>query len=116
MDPFEPFFQEEPKQAEEEGKGEGSGPKPDFNRNREELETYALDSLRMLGTLQRAGDTWAIVRSPDAIIHRISVGNYIGRNHGKIIGITEEQIDLKEIIPDGQGGWTERDASLALLE
>ena len=77
---------------------------------------FAITSVSMMGTLEREGSTWAIVRSPDSIIHRIGVGNYIGKNHGKIIGISEDRIELKEIVPDGQGGWSERDASLALLE
>ncbi len=112
IDPFAPFYDDEPQQQQT----VASGPSPDLNRNREELEQYALDSLRMMGTLERDGATWAIVRSPDSLIHRISVGNYIGKNHGKIISISEDRIALKEIIPDGQGGWTERDAGLALLE
>lgn len=114
VDPFAPFYEEE-EQTQTAARPQ-AGPRPDLDRNREELEQYALDSLRMMGTLERDGSTWAIVRSPDAIIHRISVGNYIGKNHGKIIGISEDRIELKEIIPDGQGGWTERDAALALLE
>ena len=93
-----------------------AGPQPDLDRNREELEQYALDSLRMVGTLDRDGTVWAIVRSPDSIIHRISVGNYMGKNHGKIIGISEDRIELMEIIPDGLGGFEERDAALALAE
>jgi type IV pilus assembly protein PilP len=112
VDPFAPFFEEEPPPP----PGIGAGLRPDLDRNREELEQYALDSLRMMGTLEREGTTWAIVRSPDSIIHRIAVGNYIGKNHGKIIGIFEDRIELKEIIPDGQGGFSERDAALALLE
>ena len=113
IDPFAPFYDDEPEQQQQTA---SSGPQPDLDRNREELEQYALDSLRMMGTLERDGATWAIVRSPDSLIHRISVGNYIGKNHGKIINISEDRIALKEIIPDGQGGWTEREAALALLE
>ena len=71
----------------------------------------------MMGTLERDGARpGPSCADPDTIIHRISVGNYIGKNHGKIIGISEDRIELKEIVPDGQGGWTERDAALALLE
>ena len=115
LDPFEPFFQEPPTLPEEQQVA-GSGIQPDFDRNREELESHALDSLRMMGTLEKAQEMWGIVRSPDSIIHRVQVGNFMGKNYGKIIDISEEKIELMEIIPDGQGGWMERDAGLALAE
>ena len=114
-DPFEPFYRETTGTVKQKQAG-GNGIQPNLDRNREELESYALDSLRMMGTLQREEEVWGIVRSPDAVIHRIQVGNYIGHNHGKIIHISEDGIELVEIIPDGQGGWVEREASLALLE
>ncbi|MCP5149959.1 MAG: pilus assembly protein PilP [Ectothiorhodospiraceae bacterium] len=114
-DPFKPFYVEERASAATQARVD-NGIKPDTNRLPEELESYALDSLRMLGTLEKGPENWAIVRSPDAIIHRVQVGNFMGRNHGKIIGITETGIELVEIVPDGQGGWIEREASLALIE
>ena len=70
----------------------------------------------MMGTLELNEELWGIVRSPDGTIHRVQVGNYVGRNHGKIVGISEESIDLNEIIQDGRGGWQERDAALALTQ
>jgi type IV pilus assembly protein PilP len=69
----------------------------------------------MMGTLELDNELWGIVRSPDGTIHRVQVGNYLGRNHGKVVGISEESIDLNEIIQDGQGGWQERTAALALI-
>jgi len=115
IDPFQPFFVAPPEVTDSKA-DQGNGLKPDVNRNREELEAHPLDALRMMGTLERDGETWGIVRAPDAVIHRIKVGNYLGQNHGKIIEISEEQIGLSEIVPDGQGGWVERDASLALFQ
>ena len=116
VDPFEPFYKEAPTSPATTVAATGSGLKPNFNRNREELENFSLDSLRMMGTLELNSELWGIVRSPDGTIHRVQVGNNLGRNHGKIIGISEESIDLNEIIQDGQGGWQERDAALALAE
>lgn len=119
VDPFEPFFLEPPR-PDDGGAGQDntqtSGPKPDFDRNREELENYPLDGLRMMGTLEKEEQFWGIVRDPDAIIHRVQVGNYLGQNHGKIVAITEDKIQLLEIIPDGRGGWEERNAEIALAE
>ena len=123
VDPFEPFYLEPPDPcADPTAPGcqgavaQGSGPTPDFDRNREELESYPLDGLRMMGTLEKDEQFWAILRDPDAIIHRVQVGNYIGQNHGKITNITEDRVEVLEIVPDGRGGWEERQAELALAE
>lgn len=116
IDPFEPFYKEQAVGGNDDDRGRGGGgTQPNFDRNPEELESYALDSLRMMGTLELDNELWGIVRSPDGTIHRVQVGNYIGRNHGKIVGISEESIDLNEIIQDGQGQWQERSAALALV-
>ncbi len=114
VDPFEPFFQEAPDPTTV--AGDGGGPAPDPNRNKEELEGYALDSLRMMGTLEQDETIWGIVRTPDGAIHRVQSGNYLGRNHGKITHISEEKIELTEIVADSQGRWQERPAGLALAE
>lgn len=96
-----------------------NGIRPDPNRRREALESYPLDSLRMVGTMDQDDRTWAIVQvinAPDGGIHRVSQGNYMGQNHGRIVSISEDQIDLIEIVPDGLGGWREREISVALSE
>lgn len=117
-DPFEPFYKPEEVAADAAGAADlaGSGIRPDTTRNREELEQYALDSLRMMGTLELGDGLWGIIRSPDGTIHRVQIGNYLGRNHGKIVSIAEDRIELNEIIPNGQNGWQERNAALALFE
>lgn len=85
-------------------------------RNREELEQYELDSLRMVGTLQSADDHWGIVLDPGGIVHRVKVGNYMGRNVGKVVNIFEDKIELREIVQNNQGRWEERQAAIALAE
>lgn len=114
VDPFAPFF---------EGDAVGvaqtrpdSGLQPDPNRNKEELEFFPLDSLRMVGTLEQDNTIWGIVRDPEGVVHRVQVGNYMGQNYGKIMHIQEDRIELLEIVPDGQGGWMENDASVALAQ
>ncbi len=84
--------------------------------NPEELENFELDSLRMVGTLQDLGSLWGVVLDGDGTVHRVTVGSYMGRNYGKITKIAEERIELREIVGDGQGGWDERPAALALLD
>lgn len=86
------------------------------SRNREELEKFELDSLRMVGTMDNEDNNWAIVLDPDGVVYRVKVGNYIGANIGKIINIYEDRIDLREIVQDSDGRWEEREAALALIE
>ena len=86
------------------------------NRNREELERFELDSIKMVGTLQNEDNHWGIVLDPGGIVHRVKTGNYIGLNIGKITSIEEEQIEVREIIKDNSGRYGERKALLPLTE
>lgn len=89
---------------------------PDENRSREYLEEFAIGSLVMVGTLSRDNATWALVRDETGNVSRVAVGNYMGRNHGRIVNISSLQIDLMEIVPTGDGGWIERPQSILLQE
>jgi type IV pilus assembly protein PilP len=111
-DPFVPSEGEEQQQA---GVAE-SGIRPIENRRKEELESYALDSIRMVGILEQQGMTWGLVKTKEGTIHRVTTGNYMGQNHGRIVLITEDKIELTEIVQDGRGGYSERQASLVLAE
>jgi type IV pilus assembly protein PilP len=113
-DPFTPPSYSTPKS--QIAQASNGGISPDFNRPREPLESEPLDGLRMVGTLGRNGNSWALVRMSDTTIHRVKPGNYLGQNHGKIVNITESEVEVTEIVPDGLGGWIERQASLALSE
>ena len=92
------------------------GVRPDTDRNREYLEDFPLDTLRMVGTVTMGGETYALILSTDGAVYRVTVGNYLGQNHGRITAISETTVTLIEIIPDGMGGWTERAAAVALSE
>jgi len=94
----------------------GNGIKPDFERPAEPLEEFPLDALRMVGTLEQRDDTWALIKDTDGTIHRTQPGHYAGQNHGKIFRVTEYEIGLTEIIPDGIGGWVERRASISISD
>lgn len=113
-DPFTPpVFTHAPASV---AQASGSGIKPDFDRPTEPLEEFPLDSLRMVGTLEQHDESWALILDTDDTIHRVQSGNYIGQNHGKIIRVTEFEVELTEIVPDGLGGWMERPASIAISE
>ncbi|HTV79281.1 MAG TPA: pilus assembly protein PilP [Steroidobacteraceae bacterium] len=90
--------------------------RPDAHRNREFLEQYSLDTMKMVGSIQQNGTMYGLVQTRDGLVHRVTVGNYIGQNDGKITAITPSKIDLREIVPDGLGGYIERPAALALNE
>lgn len=113
----DPFIEAELEQTNDAPSVESaSGLRPDTNRRREPLENFPLDSLQMVGILEQNEITWGLVQAPDGTIHRVLAGNYAGQNYGEITRITEERISVYEIIPDGVGGWVEREASLALGE
>jgi type IV pilus assembly protein PilP len=85
-------------------------------RNAEELELFELDALRMVGTLTDNNQLWGIILDKDGTVHRVRVGNYMGKNFGKILNIAEDKIELREIITTSNGGLEERPATLALSE
>jgi type IV pilus assembly protein PilP len=49
-------------------------------------------------------------------VHRLKVGDYLGRNDGRIVAISATQVDVVEIVPDGQGAWLERPRTITLKE
>lgn len=89
---------------------------PDPNRRKEPLERFALDNLKMRGTLGDGGKIWALVESSDKALHRISVDNYMGLFHGKITQVEATHIDLLELIPDGSGCWVERTTRMQMFD
>lgn len=113
-DPFKPL--EQPEQAEGVDVSTGSGIKPDTTRRKEELEAFPLDGLRMVGTIDMKSSLWGLVKASDGTIYRVRVGNYMGKNYGKIIRIVSDKIELMEIVPDKPGTWREQPASIALTE
>lgn len=90
------------------------GLRPDSDRPREYLEQFPLDTLSMVGTLTLGGVQYGLVRTQDGLIHRVVNGNHLGQNDGRIETIKEAGIEIVEIVPDGLGGYVERQAGLAL--
>ena len=89
--------------------------KPDENRPKEFLEQYTFDSLTMVGTLEKGGERWTLIKDPDGGVHRVKPGNYLGRHHGKIIDMTDTYVSVLEIVSDGTpDGWVERPRTIRL--
>ena len=89
---------------------------PDPLRRKEELEQFPLDSLSMVGTIEREATQWGLVTAPNGTLYRVRVGNYAGQNDGKITRIASSHIELTELVADGLGVFKKRQASIALAE
>ena len=89
---------------------------PDLNRRREPLEAYPIEALSMVGTLQKGKALYALVKTPERDIYQVRQGNHMGQNFGVIVGISDTDIKLKELMQDGSGDWSERSSTLNLLQ
>ena len=98
---------------EPERKKDGGGIKPDFDRPREVLESYPLESLRFVGLIRNNRMFYAVI-SVDKTVHRVKIGNYMGENFGIITdiqaspGLDEGKLVLRELVQEASGDWVER--------
>lgn len=89
--------------------------RPNTDRPQEYLERFTLDSLLMVGSLERGTQDWTLIKDPDGGIHRVQVGNFMGRDHGRIVEMADTYIAVVEIVPDGtENGWVERPRTIEL--
>jgi type IV pilus assembly protein PilP len=111
-----PFMPDTPQQRVSNNPDAVQGPDP--NRPREFLEQFPLDTLTMVGTLASPArnSNFGLVQTADGLIHRVAVGNHMGQNYGRIMSITDSEIQLVEIISDGLGGFLERPAAVGLAD
>jgi len=84
------------------------------DRPKEPLEAFPLDSLHLVGTIDRGNKTWAVILAPDNKIFHIQVGNYIGENNGRITKITPSRVYVEEMIANSLGGWDKRQLVLKI--
>lgn len=106
-----PFVPERPGSA-----AKTAGPKPIDDRSKEYLEQFSLDTLAMVGTLDRGGDVYGLVQTKDGMVHRVVAGNYVGQNDGRIVAVDDASIRLEELVPDGIGGFYKRSAEIGLKQ
>lgn len=93
-----------------------SGIEIDTTRVPEFLEGFPLDSLTMVGTVEKDSTLWALVKIPDGAVQRVKMGNFMGQNYGKIISISEVTMEMKETVPNGLGGYKEREITMGLSQ
>lgn len=86
----------------------------EHNRSKEVLETYLLDSLSMIGTLERDGVFSVLLKDNAGSIHRAMVGNYLGKNSGQIKNITESEIRVVEWRLDEKQGVRQQEMTIPL--
>jgi len=109
-DPFKP-------RKPEKRSGAGTGiNQPDFDRPKEALEEFPLESLKMVGYLYMNKVGYAVIRATDSKLYRVKSGNHIGLNFGLIEEVTDTEVKIKEMVQDSSGDWTERMSSLQLIE
>jgi type IV pilus assembly protein PilP len=109
-----PFMPETPQRRMSDDPNAVKGPDP--NRPREFLEQFPLDTLTMVGTLADRRASFGLIQTTDGLVHRVTVGNHMGQNYGRIVAISDSEIQLVEIISDGLGGLLERPAAIGLSD
>lgn len=92
-----------------------SCPQPNFNRPKQPLEAFALESMQMRGTLLINGHLWALVQVAGSEVHKVSPGTHLGLNYGEVLKIDSNKIDLLELAPDSNGCWKERVTQIQLV-
>ncbi len=90
--------------------------RPDEKRVKEQLEAINLEALSMVGTLERNGQRWGLIDDGSGSVHQVLVGNYLGRNHGRIVEVAPDAIAVIEIVANGPESWVERPRSLRMKE
>ncbi|MFN3883422.1 MAG: pilus assembly protein PilP [Rhodocyclaceae bacterium] len=114
VDPFNPS------RVEPERKGGGGANKPDFDRPREQLESYPLESIQFIGVVEKPkSKTKRAIVQADGVVYQVGIGNHLGQNFGRIVAINPTEIVLKEIVQDPSGqtsDWVEREMTLQLRE
>jgi type IV pilus assembly protein PilP len=93
-----------------------AGARPEADRPKEYLEQFPLDTLKMVGTLRYDQRLFGLVQTQDGLIHRVLPGNFVGQNEGRVVAVTEADVQVEELVPDGIGGFFKRSAAIALTD
>ncbi|MFC4700945.1 pilus assembly protein PilP [Glaciecola siphonariae] len=87
---------------------------PDRNRTKEKLERFGLDALQMAGVLAINGKRFALIKANDQSLHRVAIGNYVGLFHGRVTQISDNEVKIQEMLPDGAGCWQPKTATISM--
>lgn len=97
------------------GKASKSCPQVNLKRKKQALEMNSLANLIMRGTLKSDGELVALIQSPDGEVHQVKLGDYLGLNHGKVVRIIKNKVELLALSEDKKGCWSERETQITLL-
>jgi len=89
---------------------------PDQGRAKQALERFNLSELTLVGTLSKDADgsLKGLVKTQSGNVHMVESGQFMGKNHGRIINISDSKLELIEVVPNGSGGWISRPQTLGL--
>lgn len=115
LDPFKPG-KIEPDAKYKQGGGKAGAFQPDFDAREIRnslLEKYPIESLKMIGYLNVNNRPMAVIQVEDKV-KQIKVGDYIGLDFGMVTQVRDTEVELRELIQDSAGDWSERKSSLYL--
>ena len=115
LDPFKPG-KIEPESKSKQGAGKGGAFQPDFDARELRnslLEKYPVESLKMIGFLNVNNTPMAVIQVEDKV-KQVKLGDYIGLDFGMVTKVSDKEIELRELIQDSAGDWSERKSSLYL--
>jgi type IV pilus assembly protein PilP len=115
VDPFSPAKLAVAIDRAAKAKANNGGLAPDTKRAREVLESFPLESIKMVGRIADSKVTTALLQV-DTLVYQAKVGSYAGQNFGKIVKISDGEVFIKELVQDATGDWVERETSLRIRE
>jgi type IV pilus assembly protein PilP len=86
---------------------------PDLQRQRELLETFPLDTMQMVGMMEKGGTRFALLQV-ERSLYQVKAGQRIGQNFGVVTRVSEDAVDIREVVQDAAGEWTQRVTKLEL--
>ncbi|WP_181898380.1 pilus assembly protein PilP [Alteromonas aestuariivivens] len=87
---------------------------PDLNRRKEPLENYGLDALNLTGNFKSQGRQFALFKTNDGNLHKVSIGNRVGLFYGKVKSISGQSVTIEQLLPDGAGCWQRKETTLTM--
>jgi type IV pilus assembly protein PilP len=87
----------------------------ELNRRKEPLEAYPLDSMSMVGFVNKQGRPFALLKV-DGLLYQVKPGDYLGQNFGRVLRVGEVDMVLREVVQDAAGEWIERNSTLQLVQ
>ena len=89
--------------------------KPDTERKRELMEGFPLDTMSMVGIIEKGGVSYALLQI-DKTLYQVKSGQRIGQNFGVVTRVGEQEVAIREVVQDAGGEWVERMSKLELQE